>query len=79
MGRDSPRSSSFLCLFHLSSFKNHLVFYLLIFSGSLYSFYFKFNHSMTSREVVDVFSLSLSLSLLLGEVNFRRGRRDLHV
>lgn len=79
MGRDSPRSSSFLCLFHLSSFKNHLVFYLLIFSGSLYSFYFKFNHSMTNREVVDVFSLSLSLSLLLGEVNFRRGRRDLHV
>lgn len=49
--------------------------YFLSWSGSSMSFFFKFNRSFTDKEETD----AISLFSLLGEFNFRCGRRDVHI
>lgn len=75
MGWDSPLYFAFPHLYHLSSFENHLVSDILIWSGSSVSFSLSFRHHLSNTETTE----AASLLSLLEECNFREGKRNVRV
>ena len=72
---ESPLRSLFPHLYHLSSFKNHLVLDFLSWPKNSVSFTFGFRRHLTNRDTKELASV---LSLLEGCPS-REGRRNVHV
>lgn len=72
-GWGSPLCSKFSHCHHLFAKKNYIVDDVLLLLGSLPSFSFGFHRLLSNREKTKV----TTLISLLGDVEFRQGRRDI--